>query len=260
MPVPIVNAEHLAESLGTAAIPDKKASTIPQLKGFVNRYFYFFVSLLFATVVVTGFSRTINDNLFHAVLPRPLLLWIHGAVFASWVVFFIAQSTLVRVRRVSWHRFLGWFGAGLATVMVPLGVTVAIVMARFDTVQLHQSDADAFLAIPFYDMLAFGVLIPLAIYWRKRPEFHRRLMFVGTCGLMDAPVARFDFVFDHRLFFVCVDLLIVLGVGRDLLVDGRVHKVYRYALPALIVGQSLAIYLWRVDPAWWRTITHAILG
>jgi hypothetical protein len=260
MPIPIVNAEHLAESLGTAAIPHKEASTIPQLKGFVNRYFYFFVSLLFATVVVRGFSHTINDSLLHAAPPRPLLLWIHGAAFATWVVFFIAQSALVRVRRVNWHRLMGWFGAGLVTVMVPRGVAIAIVMGRFDKVQLHLSDADAFLSIPFYDMLAFSVIIALAIYWRKRPEFHRRLMFVGTCGLMDAAFARIDFVYDHRLFFVCVDLLIVLGVARDLFVDGRVHTVYRYALPVVIVGQNFALYLWRVDPAWWRTITHAILG
>ncbi len=133
-------------------------------------------------------------------------------------------------------------------------------MTRFDAVQLHQSDTDAFLAIPFYGMIAFGVIIALAIYRRKRPDFHRRLMFVGTCGLMDAAVARFDFVFDHRLFFLCVDLLITLGVLRDVVVDRRVHKVYRYALPALIAGQSLAIYMWRMNPPWWRTITHAILG
>lgn len=256
MPIPFANAEHV----GSAAVSEKGTSATHHFKGFLSRYFYFFMSLAFATVVVVGFSRTINNSLFHAAPPRPFLLWIHGTVFASWVVFFIAQSTLVRVRKVSWHRFMGWFGAGLATVMVPLGVTIAIVMGRFDTVQLHMSDAAAFLAIPFYGMTAFAVIVALAIYWRRRPEFHRRLLFVATCGLMDAAFARFDFVFDHSLLFVCVDLLIALGVVRDLVVDGRVHKVYRYALPAVMVGQNLALYLWRVDPAWWGAITRPILG
>jgi hypothetical protein len=77
---------------------------------------------------------------------------------------------------------------------------------------------------------------------------------------MDAPVGRFDFVFNHNLFFLCLDLLMGLGIMRDWIVDRRVNKVYLYALPALIVGQNLAIYLWRVDPAWWRGITHAIVG
>jgi hypothetical protein len=256
VPVPVITAEHV----GPAAVREQGTSAEKQFKWFVNRYFYFSMSLLFATLVVWGFSRTVNDNLLYAAPPRPFLLWIHGTVFATWVAFFIAQSTLVRVQKVSWHRFLGWFGVGLATVMVPLGTAIAITMARFDAVQLHQSGTGAFLAIPFYDMIAFGVIIALAIYWRKRPEFHRRLVFVATCGLMDAAFARFDFVFDHNLFFLCLDLLIALGVVRDVVVDRRVHKVYRYALPALIAGQILAIYMWRINPPWWRTITHAIVG
>jgi hypothetical protein len=237
-------------------------TTLTGRNGIVRRYFYFAMSLLMAGIVFSGFQRTVNENLLHPAIPRPFILWIHASAFAAWVIFFICQSTLVRVHKVSWHRSIGWFGAGLATMMVPLGVTTAIIMARFDAVKLHQSESDAhaFLSVPFYDMIAFGVLIGLAIYWRTKPELHRRLIFIATCGLMDAPVARFDYVFDHNLFFPCLDLLIVLGVGRDLLVDGRVHKVYRYALPLLIVGQSLAIYMWRHNPSWWQGITRVIMG
>jgi FtsH-binding integral membrane protein len=246
--------------MSTLTVPVRDA--IFTRNGFLKRYFYFSMSLVLAAIVVAGFRRTVNDNLFHPAVPRPFILWIHGAAFASWVGFFIFQSTLVRVHKVSWHRFFGWFGVGLASVMVPLGVTTSIIMARFDMVQLHQDerDAHAFLSIPFYDMIAFGVLIALAIYWRRRPELHRRLIFVATCGLMDAPIARFDYMFDHNLFFPCLDLLIMFGVVRDLLVERRVHKVYLYALPLLIVGQSFAVYIWRGDPSWWRGITHGILG
>lgn len=247
--------------VGQEILPPKRVKSRPtHLKTFLSRYFYFSMSLVFATLVVWGFSRTVDANLFHAAPPRPSLLWIHGTAFSAWVVFFIAQSGLVRIHKVSWHRFLGWFGAGLATVMVPLGVIIAIIMARFDTVVLHQTGADAFLSIPFFDMIAFGTCIALAIYWRKRPEFHRRLVFIATCGLMDAALGRFDYVFNNNLFFPCLDLLIGLGVLRDQVVDRRVHKVYLYALPPLFVGQSLAVCLWRVDPAWWQSITHTILG
>jgi hypothetical protein len=249
-----------AEQVGSVAVRKKGSSAENQFKRFLSRYFYFLMALAFAGLVVSGFSRTVNNNLIHAAPPRPFLLWMHAAAFVSWVVFFIAQSGLVRIHKVGWHRTIGWFGAGLAAVMVPLGTTVAIIMARFDAVILHQSGTDAFLSIPFYDMLAFGVTIALAIYWRTKPEFHRRLMFIATVGLMDAAVGRFDFVFNHNLFFLCLDLLILLGVGRDLIVDRRVHKVYLYALPPLIVGQNLAIYMWRMNPAWWRGITHGILG
>jgi len=178
-----------------------------------------------------GFSRTVDTNLFHAKPARPFLLWMHGAAFSTWIVFFIAQSALVRARKVSVHRLLGWFGAALAATMVVLGFTIAVVMTRFDISVLHQADAGAFLSIPFYDMIAFGTLIALAIAWRKKPDYHRRLIFIASCGLMDAAVGRFDFIFNHNLFFPCLDLLIVLGMVRDLSVERRVHKVYLYALP-----------------------------
>ncbi len=106
----------------------------------------------------------------------------------------------------------------------------------------------------------FGACIALAILWRKKPDYHRRLIFIATCELMDAAIGRFDFWFNHSIFYVAVDLLIVAGMMRDLVVDGRVHKVYLYALPVLIVGQTLAVYLWRANPEWWQATTHAILG
>ena len=230
------------------------------LRVFLTRYFYLSMSLVFAGLVVWGFSRTVNASLIHANPPRPLLLWFHGAAFSTWVVFFITQSALVRVRKVSVHRLLGWFGAGLAAVMVVLGFSIAPIMTRFDMVVLHQTDVAQFIAIPFYDMIAFGALIALAIYWRKKPDYHKRLVFIASCGLMDAAVGRFAFIFDNSLFFPALDCLILLGVGRDLVVDGRVHKVYRHALPLLIIGQGIAVYLWRVNPAWWQGITRAILG
>jgi hypothetical protein len=57
-----------------------------------------------------------------------------------------------------------------------------------------------------------------------------------------------------------VDLLILLGVVRDFAVDRRVHKVYLYALPAVMIGQNLALYLWRMNPHWWHSFTHVIMG
>lgn len=245
---------------GLTARIEKEAGASSQLKTFLCRYFYFCMSLVFAALVLLGFSRTVNVALFHANPPRPFLLWMHGAAFSTWIVFFIAQSSLVRVRKVSVHRALGWFGAALASVMVVLGVVIAVVMTRFDISVLHQQGVDSFLMVPFGDMAIFGTCIGLAVYWRKKPEYHRRLLFIATCHLMDAAVGRFDFIFNHSLFYAALDCLIVLGMVRDRVVDGRIHKVYLYALPPILVVQSLAIYTWRVNPPWWASIAHRILG
>jgi hypothetical protein len=237
----------------------KEASATNPLKSFLSRYFYLSMSLVMAGLVVWGFSRTVDSNLFHAKPPRPVLLWFHATAFSTWIVFFILQATLVRTHKVSVHRFLGWFGAALAATMVVLGCTVAIVMARFDGGVLHQQGVDAFLSIPFCDMAIFGTCMALAIYWRKSPDFHRRLIFIASAQLMDAAIGRFDFFFNHNLFYPALDFLIVLGMLRDWVVDGRVHKVYLYALPTMIVLQAVSVYAWRANPAWWQAITKAIL-
>jgi hypothetical protein len=240
--------------------PARSMRTFTGPRGFVDQYFYFAMSLLIPAIVISGFSRTVNENLFHPAIPRPKILWFHAAAFSGWVVFFMFQSVLVRTRNVKWHRFFGWFGAALGSAMVPLGIATAIVMDRFDTYQLHQPGSEPFLILQFFDMAAFGTMFSLAVLWRKKPELHRRSIFIATCMLLDAALARFDFVFDHNLFFLGLDLVIGLGVVRDLLVNRRIHRVYLVALPSLIVLQSLVILTWRSEASWWVHIAHAILA
>ncbi len=56
------------------------------------------------------------------------------------------------------------------------------------------------------------------------------------------------------------DALILLGVARDLMVNRRIHAVYRYVLPMLIAAQVYAVQLAFHPPAWWVKITNAIIG
>jgi hypothetical protein len=224
-------------------------------------YFYFFMSLLIAVVVVYGFSFTVDKNLIHPALPRPLLLYIHAAVFTGWLIFFILQTALVRTRNVSVHRRIGLFGAAMGAAMVVLGVSTAIVMARFHLIQLHESDAEAGLMIPLFDMLCFGTTFGLAVLWRKKPECHRRLMLVATCALTAASFGRFPGqLLRPEFFYSGVDLLIVLGLVRDLIVDRRVHQIYLYVLPLFIVGQTIVTYTVFHQLPYWQKIARTIMG
>jgi hypothetical protein len=248
---------------GSAAVPApfaREASATKQLQRVLSRYFYFCMSLVMAGVTLWGFSHTVDARLLHANPPRPRLVWFHGAAFSAWMALFIAQSALVRVRKVSVHRALGWFGAALAAIMVVSGLIVSVVMLRFEITVLQRKSAASFLSILWGDMLIFGACMALAIYFRKRPEYHRRLVFLASCQLMQAAFVRFHYLGIHDLFFPALDVLIVAGVLRDLVVDGRVNKVYVYGFPAIIVLQAWATYLERVNPSWWQAATRAILG
>jgi hypothetical protein len=92
-------------------------------------------------------------------------------------------------------------------------------------------------------MIVFPILVGLAIYWSKKPEFHRRLLLLVTCALLDAPFNRIGHIIDHSLGFLCADAVILLGVARDLLVDRRVHKVYLVGLPLMMIFHAWLIYL-----------------
>ena len=225
---------------------------------FLRQYFYFCMSLLIAVVAVYGFSHTIGQNLLHASPIPPFILTIHAVVFPGWVLFFILQSALVRSHNVRLHRTLGWFGLALAVVVLVIGYLTATGMDRFALQRLHYAQAPAFLIIQLMDLVCFAVPFALAIYWRRRPEFHRRLMLIASCGLTDAAFGRFP---QLPLAFSPggVDALILLGILRDLMVDRRVHKVYLYAFPLLIVLQVFCMQTYFHASPWWVRIGTALL-
>lgn len=229
--------------------------------GLVDRYFYFAMTFVVTAVVVYGFSHTVGENLIHPTIPRPRLLYAHAALFTGWLVLFILQSTLVRARKVQWHRRIGLLGAAMGALIPLVGVSTAIVMERFDLRQLHQMSAEFDLMIPLWDMTAFTPVIAAAVYFRKKPEFHRRLMLVATCVLTAAGFGRFpERILPSYLFYSGVDVLILLGVARDLWVDGTVHRVYRYVLPVFVVGQTVVTYAVFHKLEYWRRIGHWLLS
>jgi hypothetical protein len=224
----------------------------------LDRFFYLGMALLVAAVVIFGFSHTIGGNLLHPDTPRPWILPIHAIVFSSWVALFITQSALVRASKVALHRSLGIFGAALGGILPFLGVTTALVMQHWHDQREVANDAG--LSLPFNDMLTFSIAFGLAICWRSRPEFHRRLMLIATCCLTGAAFARFpESMVPGNAFYACVDLLILLGILRDLVVTRRVHAVYRYGLPGMMAGQAVAQYLMLTTPPLWLTMTHRIM-
>ena len=229
-----------------------------------EKHFYLFMSLLTAAVVVYGFSHTISQALFHPQIKPPALLWVHGAVFFGWLGVFILQSALVRTHNVKIHKRLGWYFAGIGAAIPVLGVVITRMMALFEINIRHYDPIErlGFLAIPLQDMVAFTVAFGLAILWRKRPEYHRRLVLIATCTLTAAAWGRLPVLINlpYISFYAGVDALILLGAMRDLVVNRRVHAVYLTFLPPLVLLQLGTIALAEYRPEWWLRIGRAFLG
>lgn len=223
------------------------------LRQSIDKRFYLGMTLLICAVAVFGFSRTIDHNLIHPAKPPIPILYVHALIMSSWVLLQIVQSAFVNASNIRMHRRLGVAGVVLGTFLPVVGTATAIL----DNV----GTADySFMAASFDDMLTFSIAFGLAVYWRRRPEYHRRLMLIATCALMGAPFARFpSSIVPDLYWYVFADMLILLGILRDLIVIKRVHIVYLMGFPAVVAGHALAMYLFLVGPPWWLATVNFIL-
>jgi hypothetical protein len=130
----------------------------------------------------------------------------------------------VRTHNVRWHRSTGWFGA---------------VFGAYNIDPLYREHVESILMVPLWGMVAFSGVFAPAIYWRQQPEYHRRLVLIATCALPAAAFGRFPpSVRKPNFFYAGLDLLIILGVLRDWIVAKKIHPVYHYTLPMLVIGQN----------------------
>ena len=125
-----------------------------------------------ALAVIAGFSRTFFlKPLFpeaQALAAPEAIFYVHGALFAAWILLLIIQPTLVRIGRVNVHRQVGTFGGVLAATMVLVGTWGALIAAQrpggFIGIPMPPLQ---FLAVPFFDMVLFALMVGLAIGWRR---------------------------------------------------------------------------------------------
>lgn len=199
---------------------------------------------LFLVFVFFGFAPTYYlAGLFTAPLPN-LLVHIHGAVFSTWILLFITQTSLVAGSRVDVHRRLGMLGFGLACLMVVLGLLVsADQLARHTTNPGTDTvvEVRAFYAVPLADILMFSTFVYLGYRNRFHPTVHKRLMLFATLALLDAAFDRWH-IFDSYSLpvvnIVCFVPLLLLLIGYDWWSTGRIQRVTLWSSVFLLVVQQ----------------------
>ena len=208
--------------------------------------FFGAIGMIIAVFVFLGFAPTIFLAAHYAGPPLSTLRIVHGTLFTSWIVLYNVQVLLIASNRVSTHRALGVVGAVMATAMVPLGVAMAITAVR----EGHAPPGIpplAFLAIPLFDMAVFAPLVAYGIYFRRRPDFHKRFMLLATVSLLAAALARLArmvpippaIVATGPLFyFGAGDLLIIATAAYDLITRRRVHPVTLWGGAFIIASQA----------------------
>jgi uncharacterized membrane protein YozB (DUF420 family) len=229
----------------------------------IARFSDFILALIITAVVVAGFGQTVNARLLHPPSPRPSIIAFHAVIFMSWVILFVIQSVLIATDNVKLHRKIGMVGLALGITVPVMGIATTIVNMRFSKLISHRDPAP-FLAISLNDMIAFSVFFGLAMYWRKKSDWHRRLMFIATCTLTSAAFLRLvlptSLESPIRWQYVGVDALILLGLARDWIVNKRIHPVFLYSLPAVVLAQLIAEHLYLSGSPAWVAIADWLLG
>lgn len=223
-----------------------------------DRVFFSGMAAAAALTVFAGFAPTYYLKGYFASPALSPLLHVHGALFTSWIVFFIVQTALVASRRTRVHRRIGVAGGALAGVMVVVGTMAAIDAARRGAAPPGVPPL-AFLAIPLFDMVMFALLVGTALYFRNRSDVHKRLMLLGTIGLLTAAIARLPFAFilagGPLVFFGLTDIFVVTCFVYDLATRRRVHPAFLWGGLLVVASQVLRVLLaftgpWMKFAAW----------
>jgi hypothetical protein len=231
----------------------------PRLKG---RYFFIVMACAVIVTVFAGFAPTFYlRSSFPQDRSMSVLLHVHGIAFSTWVNVLLVQSLLIARGSRRLHRRVGWVAAGIAATMVILVIAAVIEQLR----RVHGFPPPPLaLALSAFDIVVFAVLVGTAIYFRNRPDWHKRLMLSATILLLGAPMFRVvihflgssDMARVSIASTLLVDAFFLPCFAYDLLTRRRIHPAYFFALVLIVFDQITQVKVVSWTP--WINFANAL--
>ena len=222
----------------------------------LRRPFYIGVSVLMTVIAVVGFWPTYFGPLAVGTIRQPPLIHFHAAVFAGWLLLFLAQVLLAAAGRVSWHLKLGRLGVGYGILLIIVGIFTGI--SRSADLLRAGSDGGRLLFVAIADMVVFSGFFGAAIAFRRKSQMHKRLMVVAATMLLVAATARMSFLPapPWRLpVWLAIWFSPVLGaMAYDFRTRRLVHPVYVAGLAAFLLRALSPPFI--VDTIAWSAFTR----
>lgn len=193
----------------------------------------FFSGMAVAALVIafTGFAPSYYLGAFFGASPHSALVHVHGAVFTSWLVLFLAQTSLVSAGRTDLHRRLGPVAAALALIMLVVGYLTAVEAARHGVTPPGGPPPLAFLSVPLGTVTVFAILVAAGVHYRRRSETHKRFMLLATIAVLTPAFARMRWLGAGgppvAIGGTC--LLVLACMFHDRRAHGRIHPVFLWA-------------------------------
>jgi hypothetical protein len=217
-----------------------------------ERRFYLGMGFAILAVLFAGFAPSFYLRgmvpAYAPYLPMTPLVLLHGMLFTAWLLLFIAQVSLISARRTDIHRRLGIAGFALLPAMVVVGLLTAL-----GGVARHSGPPDvpplAWLAVPLLDIPVFLGLIGAALYFRRTPQTHKRLMLSALIGLTSPGVGRLPIPIPIPILIIGSIVLFMAALAIwDVRSRGRIHRVTIVATIVLVGSWVLRFAIWQTGP------------
>jgi hypothetical protein len=227
--------------------------------------FYAGMAWLLVIVAVVGFTPR-SLAIVGGTMPNPpLVVHLHAAVLTSWVALLAVQATLALTGRVNLHR--KWGLASLVVAPLVLVVLIAVTIVR-------QNDAFGTPGGPIVNNILFLqirsiLLFPTFFIWalltrRTDPQMHKRMMLLATLMLIDAAIARMEwlpfnqFPRSYLAIHLYLLLLFVPALIHDLIRLGRIHRAWIWGLALTVPWVIATEFVW--GSAWWGAFGPKLVG
>jgi hypothetical protein len=254
----------------------------PSAAAVTTRSIYVLMAVLFIVVAIAGFAPRSIAILTGAQPVPPLLIHVHAALMAAWLLLFLTQASLMATSRPRLHRTIGVASFVLAPAMF-LAMSALVTINYFGIAAAASapgaalpldtaSRAVAFaLLIMGRAALLFGTFYVWALLKRRSaPETHKRMMVMATLVLMDAALARMTWLpgsvvgnlMEAEPGYDAMHLYQLLLIAPALLYDvvrfGRVHSAYLIGLGLFLPFVLSTHFAWS-STAWQRAV-GAMIG
>jgi hypothetical protein len=226
--------------------------------------FFLIMGFVGLFAALTGFAKTFFIPVSAGTFNAPLMVYIHGAFAFSWVCLFLVQSVLVLNRKLNIHKILGYSG-----IFIALGVAGTIIPAGLYSVKKELAQGLGETAVSgllgsITSALMYLLLVAAGIYYRRRPEWHKRLMLLATITLLWPAWFRFRHYFpsipDPQIWFALVlaDSLIIVSLLRDKIVLGKLLPEFLFLGLFIIAEHTFEVMMF--DSAPWRVAANVVYG
>ncbi len=219
-----------------ATVMDRR--TVPDAEH-LERLFFFVMALVIAAFVLTGFGAFLAAGI--SSFRSPWWVHVHALSFMTWIALYITQNLLVLRDRIDQHRRLGRLGAILAAWMVLVGLVltpVTVADGRYPPV----FTPTFFLALDWVNIVCFAALVGTALHFRRRTDWHRRLMLCATVSVIAPAAGRLLVLGGAMTEWTNVGVLLVfvtIAMIADRRIRGRVHPAYLWGFGAIFAMAPL---------------------